>query len=135
MENQKLSHTIVSRSPWWAPWLFMLLLFSGWATFQHYSTSNVAETNREARSIIREAGMLQCERVNQLRHEMNLRNEVLGEVLETAIASAEAREDFEVAHRFHEHRDDLIEMPMIDCEEVYPPEMEQAGFGGSMWSG
>jgi hypothetical protein len=133
-ENPRIMHTVVTRSPWWAPWLFLLILFAAWASFQFYSTSNVAETNREARVIIREAGIQQCERVNDLRREMNRRNATLTTILDTAIESAERREDFEIALQFRDHMDELIELEMVECAEVYPEEMEQAGFMVDAWS-
>lgn len=120
-------HTIVHRAPWWVPWLFLFAMLVGWATYQFQYVGSVAQTNQDARSLIREASLAQCERINDLRADINGHTVVLHDVLATAAETALERENEGAARRYIEHSGDLEKLSMVDCTEAFPEEMEQAG--------
>ena len=119
---------MVRRSPWWVPWLFLFLLWFGWAVYQFHVTSTVSQVNQEARELIRESSMQQCERINDMRAESNARSEILRSVLGVAAEAALEDGDTETAALYIENRQSLRDHEMIDCHTAFPEDMEQAGF-------
>lgn len=119
-----IASTMVHRAPWWVPWSFLLLLFLGWAGYQFAYVGAVAETNAEARQVIRESTIRSCERVNLLRDEVNSHGELLKNVLDVGAMNT-SEQDPAFARELERLSDEIDRVEITDCEEEFPREIEQ----------
>jgi len=117
------------RAPWWVPWLFLLIAFTGWMIFQFTTVNSVASTNQAARELIRTTQIESCERVNLLRQEVNEQGDLLREFMVMAAEARAAAGDAEVAARYLELSRDIDEIPLTDCSDAFPEDIQRAGFG------
>jgi hypothetical protein len=120
--------TVVHRAPWWVPWLFMFLLWMGWAFFQFTTGASSNQITLEVREQVRATSIEQCERVNDLRAQTNTRSEILRQVLNVATESALSRDDTSTAREFLHLSQQIEDIPLVTCEEAFPEDMVRAGF-------
>lgn len=125
-----MANTMVERSPWWVPWLFLLLVAGLWFWTKNATDVRLDAAN-DARAQLREAMVEACERVNVLRVESNQQAEVLREFLlaagdtrgaaaELATDPASARINRTAAERYRAMADLVEPVEIPDCDEVIP---------------
>lgn len=117
---------IIARTPILVIWVFIFLMAGGFIWNQS-RTGSVAARNAEARTMIRDAQIESCERINTLRTAHNRQNAAIRSFMSAAAAARSTASDHEVAQQYLELAGTLSDVQLTDCEAAFPEGIARSG--------
>lgn len=109
--------TMWAKTPAWMFWVVVIIVFALYLWTQ--STISDVRTADLARQVLRAAAVEECERINDLRLQTNLRGNAVREFMLLASEVRRRAGDESAAREYESLAQEVQDIPTIDCEAEF----------------